>query len=163
VLIIYVIIVLPYKFSFVEDPPIEWEIFDYCVDGLFLIDIGLTFFHSYLDQEEQPVYSLKKIAKRYLKFWFWIDIISILPLELLVSNGDLTILLRVSRLNRIYKLARFSKMVKTSKTLRSQNTVWSYIHDRLRLNPGIHRLLKNLSYIFIFCHVFACLKHFFGH
>lgn len=118
ILIIYVIIVLPYKFSFVEDPSVAWEIFDYCVDGLFLIDIILTFFHSYLDQDEQPVYSLKKIAKRYIKFWFWLDTLSILPLELFIANGDLTILLRVSRLNKIYKLVRISKMMKTSRTLR---------------------------------------------
>lgn len=162
VMIVYVIIVLPYKFSFVDDPPIWWEIFDYCVDALFFVDIILTFFHSYLDQDERPVYSLKKIAKRYLKFWFWIDFFSILPLEFIIANGNLNILLRVSRLNKIYKLVRFSRMIKSSKTLRSQNTVWSYIHDRLRLNPGIYRLLKNLSYIFIFCHIFACLIHFFG-
>ena len=51
---------------------------------MFLIDIILTFFTSVTDDKQ--VYEITdkwEIAKKYLKGWFWIDVLSILPLDLI--------------------------------------------------------------------------------
>lgn len=55
-------------------------IIDYCVDGLFIIDIFLNFISAYDDPiTGLPVINLKKIAQNYLTGWFIIDFISVFP------------------------------------------------------------------------------------
>lgn len=129
---------------------------------LFLSDLVITFFTPYYDDDEQIVVSLKKIAKNYLKFWFWMDLISVLPLDYVLSNGEFSVLLRISRLPRLYKIVKITKVFRTVKSVRSQNNFWSKLYDLLRLNPGIDRLALNLFSIFLVCHIFACLWHFFA-
>lgn len=42
----------------------------------------LTFFTTYTDDTTLiEVYDKKRIAVHYLKFWFWIDLVSIFPFE----------------------------------------------------------------------------------
>lgn len=156
------VVVLPYKLSFIEETYVLWDIIDYVIDGFFFVDMILTFLTTYVDSNEKSVIHFQKIAIRYLKFWFWIDFISVVPMDLFFENGGYTILLRISRLPKIYKFVRISRVMKSSKTIQRQNNIWSYFYDLMRLNPGIYRLLKNISYIFIFCHVFACVYHFCG-
>ena len=55
----YVIVVLPVKFSFVEETYVKWEIFDYFMDICFGIDIVLNFFTCYYDSHENLVLSHK--------------------------------------------------------------------------------------------------------
>jgi hypothetical protein len=64
-LICYVILVLPYKFSFVEEIYLGWDILDYIIDTIFLIDLFLEFFTAYRDDEDKIIICRKKIACRY--------------------------------------------------------------------------------------------------
>lgn len=64
-LIVYVIIVLPYKFSFVEEVFLEWDILDYIIDTFFLFDVFLEFLTAYRDDEDKIIICRKKIACRY--------------------------------------------------------------------------------------------------
>lgn len=159
-LIVYVILILPVKFSFVEESYMIWEVSDYVIDLIFLSDILLTFITGYIDDNEHYVSSYKKIAKRYLKFWFWIDISSILPLHLIISTGNYAIFLRASKLPRLYKIAKISKVIRSVKTVRNQNTVWSSLQELMIRHPGVNRIFLNLFGIFIVCHLFACLWHY---
>ena len=59
---------------------------DIAVDVLFWIDLILTFFVGFkpnrsLDTE----YDLKKIANRYLRRWFLLDFIAVLPIDRIVD------------------------------------------------------------------------------
>ena len=80
----YVVIVLPFKYSFVEHEYLWWEILDYIMDSLFAMDIVFQFFTAYMGHEDVLISSLKKIACNYLSFWFWVDAISVLPIGLLI-------------------------------------------------------------------------------
>ena len=60
------------------------------VDIVFLIDIIMTFFTSYQNEDETHEFTdLKSIAIRYLKTWFFVDLISILPLEYFSLDSSL--------------------------------------------------------------------------
>ena len=63
-----------------EDVAIYWYIIDKSTDFILLIDIFLNFLTPVYIQHEK-VYKIKAIAKSYLKGWFWLDLISILPFE----------------------------------------------------------------------------------
>lgn len=54
-------------------------IWDFVVDASFTTDIILTFF-SGLERKDQTIETDKRIiAREYLKMWFWIDVLSTLP------------------------------------------------------------------------------------
>ena len=87
VLVYYTILGTSFKLSFLEDgwSP-YWDIFDnWIINLLFLIDLIFNFFTPiYLKNE--LVIDKRVIAGHYLRFWFWIDLISCLPLDLLYNQ-----------------------------------------------------------------------------
>jgi hypothetical protein len=79
------------------------------VDIIFAIDIVLIFRSSKLNiSTGEEITNPKVLAKKYiLSPWFWLDLLSILPFEVIRSTPDLLILfslLKISRIRRIMKL-----------------------------------------------------------
>ena len=105
IIIIYISIILPYKFSFVEDPPLYSVIIEYIFDFVFFLDIIVTFFVPYYDKSKYIV-SHKRIAFYYIfSIWFWIDTTSIIPVDLIFEyQGDYSVLLKILKLPRFYKM-----------------------------------------------------------
>ena len=77
-------IITPYRMAFVDDNSVSWMVTELVLDFLFFIDIILTFFSAYFDKLDVLVDNRRKIACNYLKFWFIIDFVSIMPLSLLI-------------------------------------------------------------------------------
>lgn len=98
------------------------EIFDYIVDILFFIDIIINFLSSYEDPVTGlPVISIKKIASNYVRGWFAIDFIAVLPVGLVekaFSGGENLKLARLARLPRLYRLIRILRMIKMLRVFR---------------------------------------------
>jgi len=107
-LLIYTALAVPIKVSFQEsDSTVAEIIFDTCIDSFFLVDIVLMFFQAF--ERKDGVYELrhKYIAKKYLAIWFWIDLISSVPmqlLELVDAGSDNTEHFKWFRIFRIAKL-----------------------------------------------------------
>ena len=88
-LLLIVSLIVPVRLAFVEQDNGSWFVFYIITDVFFLIDLILTFFTSVPD--EKRVYEItdkEVIAKKYLKGWFWIDLISILPFDIVLPTGD---------------------------------------------------------------------------
>lgn len=65
----------------------SWVVFYVVIDICFFIDIILTFFTSVSDDQGiNEITNKKKIAVKYLKSWFIIDVISIFPVDLLLFS-----------------------------------------------------------------------------
>jgi len=80
-------IVTPFEVSFVEDAQCVdgLFLFNRIIDLLFLIDIVILFHLQYLDDTTGLwVTSRRKIAWQYLKTWFFFDLISIVPIYVLL-------------------------------------------------------------------------------
>lgn len=117
-LVLYTAWVSPYEFGFIRSPIKVLSIADNIVNGIFGIDIVLTFFVAYLDSQTfLLVDDHKKIAWRYLRSWFILDIISTVPSELgekilphsLQAFDGLFNMLRLWRLRRVSKM--FSRYI----------------------------------------------------
>ena len=77
ILLIWTAIYLPYRLAFLEDDvPLGFWIMELLIDILFGCDIIINFFIAYYDNENVLVVSKLKIAQRYLKTWFLIDLLS---------------------------------------------------------------------------------------
>ncbi|KAJ8555465.1 hypothetical protein K7X08_012961 [Anisodus acutangulus] len=85
-LVFYTAWATPFQFGFLDRPHGPIDTIDNIVNGFFAIDIILTFFVAYLDRS---TYSMiddpKLIALRYIKSGFMLDLISIIPSELVRS------------------------------------------------------------------------------
>jgi len=51
------------------------------VDLFFLVDIIFNFFFAFHDNDYEMIDSKKKIARTYLKGWFIVDILAIIPFD----------------------------------------------------------------------------------
>jgi hypothetical protein len=71
---------------------------------VYIIDFFLGFFKSYLDDRTgREIRDKKTISIKYLKFYFWFDLVSILPVNIVSDNSYLRCLelIKIVRLNRL--------------------------------------------------------------
>ena len=98
----------PLRVAFFEEACSVWLGFEIAMDSVFLVDIVLTFFSAYYNSREELVVSRRRIATSYLRGWFWVDVVAILPLHLVTHSA----------INQLGKLARFPRAYKLSKAMK---------------------------------------------
>ena len=70
------------------------------------------------------VFDRRKIASNYLKGWFLIDFLSIIPFDDFFTDGkNVTSIAKFARIGRLYKLIRMTRLAKLLKLLKSKNTI----------------------------------------
>ena len=82
-------------------------VIDTLISLIFSLDIVLSFRKAYLDETGSLIKDPKKIAIRYLKFYFWIDLVSAIPFDNFSDSG----------------LLRYISLVKTLRLLRLQGII----------------------------------------
>ena len=112
-LVVYDCIMVPFKNTFGssifdDDTKRVLDIIDNSIKFIFAIDVILGFRKAYVNEktgsiQRDPI----KIAQRYLKWYFWIDLISAFPFDLFIDSG----MLRYSSLVKIFRLLRLNKFV----------------------------------------------------
>ena len=84
---------------------------DYLIKTVFLIDVIIGFRKAYMNEKiGKEVRDPWLIAKRYLKFYFWIDLVSALPFDLIFRHNyafHLLPMVKVVRLLRADKIISF--------------------------------------------------------
>lgn len=104
--------------------PNELIITQRVIDWIFAIDIIISFNTSYFNTEKNSFTTdRKKIAIRYLKTWFFIDLVAVIDFEWLFqvfiaydeSIGSINKVAKIARFYRAIKLFRLLKMTKLAK------------------------------------------------
>jgi Ca2+-binding EF-hand superfamily protein len=116
-LVVYGAVSTPLQIGFDLDPSGGWMAIEVMVDAVFWVDLIFNFISGYDDGPLHVVYSHKLIAIQYLRRWFWIDILGVLPFELILTKDEtneggselskLIPLVKTFRLLRLGKIARF--------------------------------------------------------
>ena len=157
-MIIYSVLIVPYRIGFdIEIPTLSaLDCLDVFIDISFCLDMGINFNTAFFDErEERIVEDRRRIALRYLKGWFVIDLLSTVPFDRIFAlfGGGAGLrslkLIRVLRLVRLLKLAKLFKLGKFA----------TFMED-LNLNPAIMRLLKMLFQIVFIAHLLSCFWYF---
>ncbi|MCO5566673.1 hypothetical protein L7F22_020351 [Adiantum nelumboides] len=135
-LVIYTAWMSPFELGFMRTHLLPYIVADFVVDCFFTIDIFLTFFVAYVDKRTYLLVTKRSwIAARYLKSGFAADVISTLPLEVLVLS-------RKSRQGLIYSLLNLFRLWR----MRRVNRLFT------RLEKDIH-----CSYFWIRCLKLVCV------
>uniref|UniRef100_A0A182P4F0 Ion transport domain-containing protein n=1 Tax=Anopheles epiroticus TaxID=199890 RepID=A0A182P4F0_9DIPT len=128
------LIILPVAISFFNDDlSTRWIAFNCLSDTIFLVDIVVNFRTGIMQQDnaEQVILDPKLIAKHYLKTWFFLDLISSIPLDYiflifnqmqkysqdftdfqLLHAGRALRILRLAKLLSLVRLLRLSRLVR---------------------------------------------------
>ena len=135
----------------------------YIIEIFFIIFIILQFMQEYQDPETFTIIrDHKKIALRYIKGWFFIDIISTIPFEFFLNDKNYLIYAKIIR------LIRLPKLLQTMDIKRFDNLADSFLTSNSSGN-GNKRLMFifNMRYVFkifrlviiasILTYIFGCL------
>lgn len=121
----------------------SWDVF---VDVVFYLDVVFYFFTAY-DENGVTVYSRKKIALKYVKGWFTVDLIACLPWEQMAGavtgqtgGGVLVSILRGCKALRLLRLSRLFK----------------FLESHAMVSHAM-RMIRMLFFFFLFAHWFGCL------
>ena len=157
--LLYVTFVMTFELSFIEDSPLFFTISEYVTTFFFGLDIVFNFNKVFINDEERVVTSRKLIAKKYLKSWFALDLVSFFPF-FLFSRGSsplgLTMGLKTLKFLKLLNVVRLVRLVKIFKEI-------SYLQAR----DPVHQLKRNIKknyetlavhclVILISCHLIAC-------
>ena len=119
--------------------------FDILVTITFALDIVIQFNTGFMVRQEM-VTDRKVIARRYLKGWFFLDLLATLPFTWVFSSSQFAALNRVFR---FFRLARLFKLFASSKTLNRARKL-NFI------NPAFMRLFLLVFWILVAAHLIAC-------
>eukprot|EP01038_Epipyxis_sp_PR26KG_P008961 gene8961-12083_t len=158
--VIYSMIVVPwrvatnYEAKHGDNSP---YILDQVTIGIFGLDIIFNFRTAYMDEKNDIlITSWRKIARNYISFWFWLDIISTIPFFAIAQalHGNRSVVgflrqLRILRVLRLYKLFNSTTFYKGL--------------DKMSIDPLVVNLAFLLIEIGYFAHLVACLWLWLGH
>jgi len=134
-------------------------------DCICFMDIIINFrtgFHMYADKYEIRG---KAIAINYLKSWFFVDLLSSLPLNYIVAAATTgrtvgaTTLTTTTRALKVLKICKILNVLKLLRLLRLSRMVNDY-GDAYQVTITIMRYVKLFSTMLLLCHWNGCLHYF---
>ena len=58
------------------------------IDFFFILDILVSFRTTYIDDKGQEVFEPYRIARKYMKIIFWIDLATVIPFDIFAPKPD---------------------------------------------------------------------------
>lgn len=159
-LMLYTIFISPFSVAFLDDNP-ALENFDLAIDGLFLLDIVVTFNTAFYNKEGQVIVSRRAICSRYLRTWFALDLAACIPLYYFLkgegqdaASNRYNSLLRLTRLPRFYRLFRVSRIYKL--LFYRENRILEWLRDAVCEKTSVLHTITFILFVMIATHLMAC-------
>lgn len=131
-------------------------------DCLFAIDIALNFLTAYGDPKtKRIVVNPKRIARRYLKGFFFVDVIATFPFGLVLSHPAIGLTNKIGKVGRLPKLLKFLRAAKLLKLARLQQFI-SRLETEYNIHHGVARMVKVISLVFLVTHIVGCFFYLIG-
>ena len=120
------------------------DAFNWIIDSVFLLDMIVIFFSAFTTEDFEIFDDHCTIALIYLKSWFAVDLLSIIPFQFMIPSpeGDaeqstssslsFVRIIKLQRLSKILKLLKLSRVVKFFK-----NTKYMHNISKTMMQKGI--------------------------
>lgn len=171
VLLLYLFLFLPLKVTFFveNDDQVQhieidsYYIIEKSIDCFYLIDLVLNFFTPVPDKYDWAV-THSRIAVLYLKGWFTLDLLTIIPFEELVhfrlahtSYSRFSYGIKFLKFLRLLRLVKLLRLFKSFSLERSEgNLIIKYLYHYLQ-GTVLLLVLPNFLLIVFFIHIMACV------
>ena len=96
------------------------------------------------------------IALEYIKTWFFIDLISVIPFDLILRVQGTNKLAKFTKIGKFYKILRIIKMVRLLKVARVRNNIIKNMSEALKIGIGFERLFLLFIIFIVLVHVLGC-------
>lgn len=158
-LLVYICFSLPFVMGFGSEEGgfIVW--FDTFVDVIFLMDCVLNFRTGFVRSDGTEVFDWKKVALRYMRSWFLLDLISSIPSDGPFGQLQPLKLLKGTRILKCFKILRLRKLRNCVSA-----DMFEYVEEWLG-STSIGRnlnLLKLLMATLVLAHWMACFMAYSG-
>lgn len=158
---LWVVIDVPFMVAF--DVAIDVNVWDWhriislMVDVFFMLDVILNFNTGV---EIGGIVSMDRIviAKDYLKSWFWIDIVSAFPLDLVLqgsagsNSANSTQVVKLAKMGRVVRMFKLIRLLRIARVMR----VVSRLEYTMSTQEAMRTLWKFFAVVVICCHLFSC-------
>ncbi|XP_014679893.1 PREDICTED: potassium/sodium hyperpolarization-activated cyclic nucleotide-gated channel 2-like [Priapulus caudatus] len=171
VLLVANLIILPVAISFFNDDlSVHWIVFNCLSDTVFLLDIVVNFRTGIIAQDnaEQIILNPREIARRYLRSWFCLDLVSSIPMDYIFlifnstegnkRNVDENFqILHAGRALRILRLAKLLSLLRLLRLSRLVRYV-SQWEEFLNMANIFVRIFNLISMMLLIGHWSGCLQ-----
>lgn len=129
------------------------------VDFFFFIDIILIFNTAKFDENMVLEDDRRTIAYNYLKGWFIVDFVAIIPIEWFVpKNGEAINLVRFARIGRVTEKLKLLRMMRLLKLLKPGNfSLVAWMQYMLNIDKDFRWFFIFFCQFLITSHVVACI------
>ena len=117
---------------------------NWVVTFIYLLDIVVNFRTSF-QSEGKFIRDPQEIARRYLRSWFWIDLVAAFPLSAFLTGKSIA---GIYRMVKLLRLSRLLKLMRITETLRKIGGS--------KVNPAILRLVLLVFWVLLAAHIVAC-------
>ncbi|CAJ1380899.1 unnamed protein product [Effrenium voratum] len=157
-LIIYSVLIIPWRISFDIDPDPLATVFEILVDIIFAIDVVLCFRSAFADADGTIDTVFWHISRRYLRTWFTFDLLSTVPVDRFVEaitgqGGPQARALKMIRMVRLIRLLKLARVLKMGKLVQR-------IEDILDLSPLTLRCINLGTKLTVMSHFMGCFWFF---
>jgi hypothetical protein len=153
ILLIFTAYVTPYEVAFLSTRVNFMFFLNRFIDICFFLDMCKNFVTAYFDSEEQYwVGDTRRIAKRYLKSWFTVDLVSILPFDSVGMALQSTEMQEAQGI-RLVRVLRLLKLMRLLRSLR----ILSRWQDQLGLTYVFRTFFKFVVLLLTMTHWMACM------
>ena len=155
-LILYSVVMVPYRVGFEAQAEGEMWYFEVAVTLFFCADLLATFNCAYLDGDRWII-TRSHIAANYLRGWFWIDLPASIPVELILllvpadggSDGSNVGNLKMLRGLRMVRMLRLLKLLKLDEYIAALET-------ELRVSLKVLKIVKMVLSLLFLMHLLGC-------
>lgn len=162
IILLITCIILPLRIAFLNPHEttsnyFRWLIINSLLDLNFLLDMIFIFNSAFYDDYLKIIDNRGTIAKKYLTGWFTIDLVSIIPFDIIFSELQLNGLVRFAKIGKLYKLIKITRLLRLFKILKEQKRIFKILTEYLRLGLGFERLVFFAMMSLIAIHIVTCL------
>ncbi|XP_052796902.1 potassium voltage-gated channel subfamily H member 2-like isoform X2 [Mya arenaria] len=164
VLLIANLIILPVAISFFNDDlSTQWIVFNCISDTVFFFDILINFRTGIIlnDFADEIILDPTLIAKHYLKSWFFLDLISSIPMDYIFlmwdAEADFSQLFHAGRALRMLRLAKLLSLLRLLRLSRLVRYVQQW-EEFLAVAGKFMRIFNLICLMFLLGHWNGCLQ-----
>ena len=93
----------------------------------------------------------------YIKSWFFLDLISVIPFDEVFNGVNVNRLSKFVRIGKISKLVRMAKIINLIKIGKIKNSLLKSVKNVVKISIGVERLMLLLFKFLILVHVVSCV------
>lgn len=153
----------PWEMAFNIEHPAS-TVFNWIVDVLFLIDMIIVFFSAFTTEDFEVIDDHATIACIYIKGWFWIDLLAILPFRYMMprpvdggatsSNFAFVRIIKLQRLSKLFKILKLFRVVKFFKNSKYMHNISKSV---MQAGIATERMILFMLVCFFGFHLCNCL------